>query len=409
MRTSARAVAVACVALVLAGCGKKGPPLPPLRLVPAPVENLAARRTASAVELRFTLPTRNQNGPGPIELDRVEIYAITVPPGAAAPANRDLLSKERLVGSVRVKPAPEEDEPAPPPDPNDDRPEPGARAVFVEELTADALTPVTLSPAPGEAKAQGSAAGAPATAPQAGAPAAAKPAAGAGQPPAPDYPTRIYALRGVTRGGRPGPPAPRVVVPLVAPPPPPGAVDVAFDERVFMITWVPPATERAGALAYNVYAGATERVALNASPISAAAYEHGPVTFGEERCFAVRTVQTVQNVPIESAPSEPACAVPADVFPPGAPRGLQIVAAPEGISLSWNPNTEPDLGGYVVLRAEAPGETLQPLTREPITETSYRDTAVQPGVRYVYAIVAVDKATPPNTSAQSERQEVTAR
>ena len=75
---------MACV-LTLAGCGKKGPPLPPLRLVPAAVEDINTRRTASEVELRFTLPSRNQNGPGPVELDRVEIYAITVAPGAPAP------------------------------------------------------------------------------------------------------------------------------------------------------------------------------------------------------------------------------------------------------------------------------------------------------------------------------------
>jgi hypothetical protein len=46
---------------------------------------------------------------------------------------------------------------------------------------------------------------------------------------------------------------------------------------------------------------------------------------------------------------------------------------------------------------------------EPIREPNHRDTSVQSGVRYVYALVAVDKASPPNTSAQSGRQEVTAR
>jgi len=34
---------------------------------------------------------------------------------------------------------------------------------------------------------------------------------------------------------------------------------------------------------------------------------------------------------------------------------------------------------------------------------------VAPGVRYVYAVVAVDKASPPNRSAQSPRVEETAR
>ena len=71
------------------------------------------------------------------------------------------------------------------------------------------------------------------------------------------------------------------------------------------------------------------------------------------------------------------------------------------INLSWDANTEPDLAGYVVLRGEAPGDTLQPLTPAPITATSYEDKTVQPGVRYVYAIVAIDKATPPISAPPS--------
>ena len=58
---------LACAALLAAGCGKKGPPLAPLRLVPAAPAELVARRTVSDVELRFTLPTRNQNGAGPVD------------------------------------------------------------------------------------------------------------------------------------------------------------------------------------------------------------------------------------------------------------------------------------------------------------------------------------------------------
>jgi fibronectin type 3 domain-containing protein len=46
---------------------------------------------------------------------------------------------------------------------------------------------------------------------------------------------------------------------------------------------------------------------------------------------------------------------------------------------------------------------------EPIKETTYRDTTVKPGVRYVYAVVAVDTASPQNVSAQSNRVEETAR
>jgi fibronectin type 3 domain-containing protein len=50
-----------------------------------------------------------------------------------------------------------------------------------------------------------------------------------------------------------------------------------------------------------------------------------------------------------------------------------------------------------------------PVTAAPITETTYRDTTAVPGVRYVYAVVAVDNATPPNRSAPSNRVEESAR
>ena len=385
----------ACAALVLmtlTACGKKGDPLPPLRLVPAPASDIVARRAPSEIQLQFTLPTRNQNGPGPIDLDRVEIYAITLAPGSDQPANRILLTKERLVGSVRVKPAPREGEEAPPDDPADTRPRAGDRVTFVDELTPDDLVPARL---PAE--------------PKPAVPAAADPAAAA--PPAPEvtYPVRLYAVRGITRSGRAGPPAQRLAVPLVEAPAAPAGVDVKFTEQHYQITWVPSAASAAGAaVTYNVYAG-DDRTALNQSPATAAAYEHGPVRFGDEQCFRIRSVQVVQNVAVESAPSHPACVVARDIFPPAAPAGLQIVAGPDGVSLSWNANTEADLGGYLVLRGDATGDTLQPLTKEPVTETSYRDTTVASGVRYVYVIVAVDKSEPRNTSAQSARQEVTAR
>lgn len=414
-----RAAAVAALLISAAGapgCGKKGPPLAPLRLVPSPVSEVAARRTAEAVELSFTLPTQNQNGPGPVELDRVEIYAVTVAAGGPTPPNRDLLTSARLVGTVPVKPAPREGEA--PPDPADLRPSPGDRAVFREAIGPPQLQP-QLKPEPARAAptaappaaattATGTAAATadPAAADPAGAKAAASAAA---QEPAVPYPVRVYALRGITRGGRPGPPAARVTIPLVDLPPPPAALDARYTETLYQLTWIPAVTDIAqDSVTFNVYTpGAT--AALNPQPLTAAAFEHGPVRFGEERCFTVRAVRTLQSVPIESAASAPACVTASDTFPPAAPQGLQAVAGPDGVSLSWNANAEADLAGYVVLRGEPGGDTLRPLTQQPITETSFRDTTVTSGAQYVYAVVAVDKASPPNASAQSARQEVTAR
>jgi fibronectin type 3 domain-containing protein len=90
-----------------------------------------------------------------------------------------------------------------------------------------------------------------------------------------------------------------------------------------------------------------------------------------------------------------------DTFPPVAPAGLIAVADADGISLIWDENTEPDLAGYLVLRGTAPDATLQPLTVEPIEVTAYQDIDVTAGGRYVYRIVAVDTAVPPNASPPS--------
>ena len=99
---------IALLLATLAACGKNGPPLPPLHLVPVAVGELTARRSGDDVELRFSLPTDNANGPGPIDLARIEIYAITIGQGADTPANRDLLVNTRVVGTIAVRPPPVE-------------------------------------------------------------------------------------------------------------------------------------------------------------------------------------------------------------------------------------------------------------------------------------------------------------
>jgi hypothetical protein len=75
--------------------------------------------------------------------------------------------------------------------------------------------------------------------------------------------------------------------------------------------------------------------------------------------------------------------------------------------LIWDANSERDLAGYLVLRGEAPGDTLRPITTEPVVAATYRDETARPGTRYVYAIAAVDRAG--NTSEPSNRAEEIAR
>jgi hypothetical protein len=98
-----------------------------------------------------------------------------------------------------------------------------------------------------------------------------------------------------------------------------------------------------------------------------------------------------------------------DTFPPAAPTGLNAIELQGAIDLTWAVSPEPDLAGYVVLRGEPGDATLTALTAEPITETRYLDRDVRPGVRYTYAVKAVDTQPQPNESAESARLERTAR
>ncbi|MCX6538953.1 MAG: hypothetical protein NT151_08475 [Acidobacteria bacterium] len=166
---------------------------------------------------------------------------------------------------------------------------------------------------------------------------------------------------------------------------------------------------------------------LNVTPLTLPTFVDATIEFGVERCYQVRTLNTVgataqlatatPTAPVllsmpatsESDPSAMACVTPADTVPPPAPTALAAVASTGAISLIWTGVDAPDLAGYLVLRSSTPDGPLTPLFTKPIRETTYRDTNVRSGARYVYAVVAVDRALPPNQSPISNRAEETAR
>jgi fibronectin type 3 domain-containing protein len=59
--------------------------------------------------------------------------------------------------------------------------------------------------------------------------------------------------------------------------------------------------------------------------------------------------------------------------------------------LSWQPNAEQDVAGYVIYRREAGGEWQRLSAATPVVEPAFHDTKVEAGHKYEYAVSAVDK------------------
>ena len=446
------------MALVASACGKKGPPLAPFVRVPAVVSSVTPQRVGGDVYLAFKIPETNADGQKPADIAAIEVYAVTALAPPATEAQRELAT---LIATLPVRPmlaespVPVTGSP-PPPIPLPPGVDRGAAVVVKEAHTPETRvavalpvqTPATVAPEPVTVEAPFGPLVAPAPA---------------------TMPRRHYFVIGKSARGRESVPSTPVSVPFDAGSSAPGTPVITSTATDMTITWPPSPDARTAtwllpptvkptvganatpsntspkvlplltakslgfnteATRYHVYdvtsapagteSGAPPLVPVDAdrfaiampapltpAPVAETEFVLKGVTFDAERCFEVRPVDQVPGALVIGPASPKTCVTPKDTFPPAAPRSLAAIAGAGVINLIWDANAESDLAGYLVLRSEAPGDTLQRLTPEPVAVTSYRDESVRPGTRYVYAVIAVDRAG--NTSPQSNRAGETAR
>jgi hypothetical protein len=227
--------------------------------------------------------------------------------------------------------------------------------------------------------------------------------------------SRSYVAVGLTTRGRKGPVSKRVGVPLVPAPPAPPAPAITYNESAVTVSWSPvilsgmvQEPDVAGLLvskpvgivlptvAYHVYDMSSAEPAasgnrLTKTPLRETRFEDPRMAWGERRCYTVRAVELIDSLGIEGEAAPPECTTLADTFPPAPPKGLQAVAHEGSISLIWDPSNEKDLAGYLVFRGSAPGTPSQQITPEPVEHAMFNDEVAR-GVRYAYAVKAVDKA-----------------
>jgi len=179
---------------------------------------------------------------------------------------------------------------------------------------------------------------------------------------------------------------------------PPQGFEVRFVEDKIGLTWLAPTANVdmstpplvAG---YNIYRESKDGPAnlLNSSLVRELKYEDVEFEYGLPLYYFVRSSATETPPYLESDDSERREIVPKDVFPPAAPAGLVPVTGRGFIALSWEANREKDFAGYKVWRRVEGEAEDKLLTPQLLVENAYTDAAIEKGRRYRYAISSVDR------------------
>lgn len=343
------------VALLLAGCGKRRPPLPPVERVQQRTELLSGAQRGNQVTLSWPAPLRNAPDESVQSIRRIDIYRLAEKPRAPLPlTEEEFAARSTLIGSVTY-----------------------------DEIknAGDTLTYTDTLELAGE-------------------------------------PARLrYAIRYVNAAGQRAAFSNFLLIEpsaRVAQPPTLITTDKELSESAITLTWQPPAANIDGStpvnlLGYNVYRideaqSESGDTPLNSSLVSGTQFADQNFKFGENYQYIVRSVSLgTDGAQVESLNSNALTISPQDTFPPSAPSSITIAAAPGRLSIFFPANPEADVAGYTIYRStdpDLPKERWTKLTPTLLERTTFQDENVEPGKRYYYYLTATDQAG--NVSPPSE-------
>ena len=345
MRTGRVVVVVILAHLLLVGCGRRGSPVVPVLVEPSPPVDLQAQVQRRAVILTWSRPGTNVDG---TPLKTLDSFRISRQQQAAQ------------TGALSVIATVKADQPA-------NAVVSGRRYAFTDE----------------------------------------KVEVGA---------RYAYQIESVNRRGIVGPPSSEATVLVTIEIEAPSGPRTESGERAIRLSWSAP-TRRADGSAiaairgYNVYRGITpgryDPRAINREPLSATEFHDTDLVNDQTYYYVVRAVENQDPPWQEGLQSAEVSAVPVDLTPPAPPQGVRAVPGPGAVvALSWEPNRESDLLGYLVYRSDGPHRRPRPLIETPFSAPALNDRSVQSGGRYLYTVTAVDASPRRNESAVSAEVEV---
>ena len=343
------------VAFLVAGCGKRRPPMPPVERVQQRTELLSGAQRGNQVTLSWPAPLRNAPDPSVQSIRRIDVYRLAEKPTAPlALTEEEFGARSTLIGSVTYDEI---------------------------QVAADTLTYTDTLELAGQS-------------------------------------TRLrYAIRYVNASGQRAAfsnflliePSARVAQPPVL-----VTTGKELTESAVTIAWQPPSANIDGStppnlLGYNVYRvdesqSDTGDTPLNSALIAGTQFSDQNFKFGENYRYFVRSVSLgTGGAQVESLNSNSLSISTRDTFPPSAPSSITIAAAPGRLSIFFPENPEGDVAGYTIYRStdpDLPKDRWTKLTPALLDRTTFQDDNVEAGKRYYYYLTATDQAG--NVSPPSE-------
>lgn len=365
-------------ALSTAGCGKQGPPLPPLRAVPATTQDLAVVQQGPRLLLSLGYPQVTPAGTALGGITTVEIYQVTrtaSSDGKASPLDaRAFGSAAKLIQKVEGADLASATE--------------GQRINVLLPLPATEAKPAPEATAP----------------PVAPAPEGQTPPPAATAPAAPAPLAQYFAVRTIGKEGDQSDFSNVAAVVPKTPPTAPERVTVTSRADGVLVEWSPVEGASAG---YNVYRRESTERAYSRPVHTAGAQERtwldDTARFGKSYIYTVTAIAG-PDPKVESGIASDHEVIYQDRFPPAAPTELVALAEAGRVRLVWQASEAEDIGGYVVYRRQGEGGSFERITPEPVQSAEHVDTTVRSGQTYTYRVTAVDQTgneSPPGAEVRA--------
>lgn len=352
---------IVLLALPLAGCGKKGDPMPAPRTIPQAVSDLKVRQRGLEVVAEFSYPKATVAGLPLQGLDEVTLYAlerpvalaVAAPPAAtAAPASPEATAAPAAPAATLVMP--------------DLREFAGAAKPFLALSGAELASAISGDRITVRFR--------------------------LAEPLPADLPARIFSVRTRATGGELSDGSNLAgLLPRAPSAPPEDFLAVAAKNGV-ELSWKPVA---GGSVAgYNLYRRDAARTSYG-EPVAtleatASSTVDSGVTYGRRYIYAVTAIAT--RLPLaESALSSEREIDYQDRFAPLPPTELSALGSVGEVRLVWSASPDPDVAGYVVERAD-PDADFHRVNAEPVTALELTDRGLSSGFTFRFRVAAVDKS-----------------